>query len=77
MITVRVTLFLLFIGIVAYLQIRAFLDKGQKKEMAVYSVLMLASAFIGALILADVRPPSPAVPLRLIFEPIGKFFFPE
>lgn len=64
--------FLLFLSLLSYLQIRPLLAKGQKKEAVVYSGLMAIAAFIGSLLIAGIDLPSPTVPLRMVFEPIGK-----
>lgn len=68
----RVIGFLLFLGLLSYLQIRSLLAKGQKKEAAVYSGLIGIAAIIGSLLIAGIDLPSPTVPLRMVFEPIGK-----
>jgi hypothetical protein len=68
-------MFLLVVASLSYLQL--VLGKVEKKEAAVYAGLMLAVTVIGSLLLAGVRLPSPAPPLQAVFEPIGKWFFPQ
>lgn len=70
--TVRILGFLLLIGVVSVLQLRPMLAKGMKKEAAAYGSLMGLAALIGSLLIAGVDVPSPTVPLRMVFEPIGK-----
>ena len=70
--TARILGFLLLAGVVSVLQMRPLLAKGLKKEAAVYGSLMGLAALIGSLLIAGVDVPSPTVPLRVVFEPIGK-----
>ncbi|MGZ4111777.1 MAG: hypothetical protein ACXVP5_04990 [Tumebacillaceae bacterium] len=68
---------LLLIGmtILSSYQVRGFFTQGLKKESVVYLFLMGGAALIGSLLLADVTIPSPSVPLKTIFEPIGHLIF--
>jgi uncharacterized membrane protein YidH (DUF202 family) len=72
----KITLFLLIGGALYYMQIRRLIRRGEKRDTAVYTVLMLTAIVVGTLFLAEVRLPSPAAPLKAVFEPVGKWFFP-
>lgn len=72
----KIALFLLFGAALSYWQIRRLNSQGEKSEIASYSVLMLTAMVIGTLLLAEVRLPSPTVPIQAVFEPVGKWFFP-
>lgn len=77
MVIIKVALFLLITISLSYLQIQNFLSKGEKKEGIAYIGLMLIAMVIGSLLLVGVHLPSPATPLKSVFEPIGKWVFPE
>jgi uncharacterized membrane protein YidH (DUF202 family) len=72
----NISLFLLAGAALSYLQIRGLVRRGEKRDTAVYTVLMLTAMVVGTLFLAEVRLPSPAAPLKAVFEPVGKWFFP-
>jgi uncharacterized membrane protein YidH (DUF202 family) len=72
----KITLFLLIGAALYYMQIRRLIRRGKKRDTAVYTVLMLTAMVVGTLFLAEVRLPSPAAPLKAVFEPVGKWFFP-
>lgn len=76
MTNVKIALFVVACAALAYFQIRSFISRGEKRDTAAYTVLMLTAMVIGTMLLADVRLLSPAAPLRAVFEPIGKLFFP-
>ncbi|MCU6797480.1 hypothetical protein OB236_35685 [Paenibacillus sp. WQ 127069] len=75
MMVIKMALFLMFVIGLSYLQIQNMLSKGDK--VIAYMGLMLTAAVIGSLLIADVHLPSPATPLKAVFEPIGKWVFPE
>ncbi|WP_028612845.1 hypothetical protein [Paenibacillus harenae] len=76
MIFLTIALFLLFVAYLSFWQFRALHGK-TKIEIIVNIGLMLTAAVIGTMLIADVDIPSPAIPLTAIFEPIGKWIFPE
>ncbi|GLI09811.1 hypothetical protein YDYSG_58440 [Paenibacillus tyrfis] len=76
MIVLKIAFFLLLVAYLSFLQYRAFRGK-KKTELIVNIGLMLTAAVIGTLLIAGVDIPSPAIPLTAIFEPIGKWVFPE
>lgn len=73
----QIVLFLLFIGLLSFFQVRSLLSQQKKKEIAVYLTLMSGAGLIGALMLAGIEVPSPAPPIRAMFEPISKLIFPK
>lgn len=75
--TVRILAFLLFLGILSFVQVKPLLKKGKRKEAAVVVSLMGLSAAVGSLLIAGIDIPSPTVLLRMVFEPIGKAILQE
>ncbi|MBD2870281.1 hypothetical protein [Paenibacillus arenilitoris] len=75
--TLNIALFTVLAAALIYVQLLALLPEGKKKEAAYYAVLMLAAVVIGSLLIAGIPVPSPAFPLRAVFEPVGRWFFPE
>jgi hypothetical protein len=73
----NIALFALFASGLSIVELRLLLDCGLKKEAAYYTVFMLAAVVLGSLLIADISVPSPAIPLRAVFEPVGRWFFPE
>jgi hypothetical protein len=72
-----IALLAIFAAGLSIVELRLLLDCGLKKEAAYYTFLMLAAVVIGSLLIAGVHVPSPAIPLRAVFEPVGRWFFPE
>jgi Flp pilus assembly pilin Flp len=69
----RISAFIIFMGLLSYLQIRQFLsNKEGGKVTAVYGVLMGLAALIGSLLIAGVKMPSHNAIITNIFQPIGK-----
>jgi hypothetical protein len=73
----NITMLAIFASGLSIVELRLLLDCGLKKEAAYYTVLMLAAVVIGSLLIAGIPVPSPAIPLRAVFEPVGRWFFPE
>jgi hypothetical protein len=67
----------IFASALSFVQLRVLLDHGEKKEAACYLVLMLTAVVVGSLLIAGIPLPSPAIPLRAVFEPVGRWFFPK
>lgn len=65
--------FVIFITLLAYFQIRQFIDKEGKKEAIVYGFFMSLAALIGALLIAGIKIPTHNVLVIKVFEPLGKF----
>ncbi len=65
--------FFIFITLLAYFQIRQFVEKEGKKEAIVYGLFMSLAALMGALLIAGVKIPSHNVLVIKFFEPLGKF----
>lgn len=76
MTVLKIAIFLLFIGSLTFWQAGKLLGRREKKEAVFNTVLMIIAAVIGVLQIAGVPLPSPATPLKAVFEPIGKMFFP-
>lgn len=64
--------YLIFMTIGTIIRVRSLIRLQKNKEAAVYGGLMGLSAIVGTLILAEVQLPSPIVPFKAAFEPIGK-----
>lgn len=58
-------------------KIQFFLNKKQPKMAVIYSCLMGICMILGSLLFAHVQLPSTTTPIRIIFEPIGKFILQQ
>ncbi|MBD0383177.1 hypothetical protein [Paenibacillus sedimenti] len=74
---VKIALYLLFIACICYVQIVELIRNKEKKDAFFYTGFMLTAAVIGSLFIAGVPVPSPYLPLKAVFEPVGKWFFPK
>lgn len=74
---VQISFFLLFISLLGYFQVKRLRVRQEKKEIAIYLALLGAGGLIGVLMLAGVEVPSPARPIRALFEPISALLFPK
>lgn len=71
--TINISGFLIFVGLLSYFQIRQLLAKEGKKEIVVYVIFMSLAVITGLLLIAGVKIPSHNIIIIRIFEPIGKF----
>ncbi|MCU6791854.1 hypothetical protein OB236_06900 [Paenibacillus sp. WQ 127069] len=76
MIVQIVTFVILTLGWSFY-RVRFFLNKNQLKVAVLYSCLMGLCMIAGSLLFAHVHIPSTTVPMRIIFEPIGKIILQQ
>ncbi len=68
----QISIFVIFTLGWSYYKVQMFLKKKQPKEAVVYSCLMGICMILGSLLIAHVQIPSITIPVRFIFEPIGK-----
>lgn len=73
---IKAVLWVLGIGVISYLHLKK-VTSGQaakviKKDVTVYLGIMLCTCVIGALMILGIRPPTPVLPLEMVFEKIGK-----
>lgn len=68
----EIAIFLIGLGTVSYFQVQHLLNQQKRKDVFFYLILMATAGLIGALLIAGVKVPSPAVPIRKLFEPIAK-----
>ncbi|MGO4268473.1 hypothetical protein AB4Z22_01295 [Paenibacillus sp. TAF58] len=61
----------------SFVRIRSLLSLQKSKEAAVFGVLMGVSSMTGSLLIARVDIPSMIIPLKIIFEPIGKMLLKQ
>jgi formate-dependent nitrite reductase membrane component NrfD len=76
MMMLKLALFLVCIMGLFVMQLPSLLIYSENKEALAYAALMLFAAVIGGLLILDVQLPSPATPLKSVFEPVTKWLFP-
>jgi hypothetical protein len=69
---VQIVGYVLILVVWSFVRIRSLLRMQKNKEAAVFAALMGVSSIIGSLLIARVDIPSTIVPLKMIFEPIGR-----
>lgn len=67
----KIAVFITFMGLLSYLQIKHIYKKDGIKTVLVYALIMSIAAIIGSLLIAGVQIQGQSVVDRL-FEPIGK-----
>jgi uncharacterized membrane protein len=71
-----VTFVILTLGLTIY-NVQIFLYKKELKAALLYGGLMGICMIVGSLIFAKVDIPSTTIPVRTIFEPIGKMILKQ
>jgi hypothetical protein len=71
-----VTFVLVTLGLTIY-NVQIFLNKQEPKSAILYGGLMGICMIFGSLIFAKVHIPSTTIPVRTIFEPIGKIILKQ
>ncbi|MFJ5761123.1 hypothetical protein ACIQAA_18855 [Neobacillus sp. NPDC093182] len=69
---VQIAGYVLLLVVWSFVRIQSLRSKQKNKEAAVDGFLTVISTIIGSLLIAGVDIPSPVVPYKIIFEPIGK-----
>ncbi|WP_254776886.1 hypothetical protein [Paenibacillus sp. yr247] len=59
--------------ILAFLEVPSLLKKGWTKELAVFSVLLLAGTSLCIALSLQAKLPNPVNGIRYFFEPLGKW----
>lgn len=71
----KILLFFFLTGATAFVQLKRLTQiqgwKVMKKEVSVYLGFMIAAAFLSLVIMLGWRPPSPILPLEMMFQEIG------
>ncbi len=66
---------IIFIILVSFLEIKKLYAKKKKREIYVFSVLILLATYLSLGTLLDIYIPNPTNGLKIIFEPIQTWLF--
>lgn len=68
----KIFLFLLVVGLVSYIEIKKMKKENMKKELIIYSLLLLFSSSLFILKQFEVSMINPLNGIKIVFEPLGK-----
>lgn len=71
----RIAGYLLFLAVLAWRQAPPLYQKGLKKELVLYALLLGCAAALGSLMIAEVELTSPSQVLQEVFEPLHDRMF--
>lgn len=64
-------LYLVILGVLSLLYIRNLKKRALYKEIITYIFFMLLAAWVGSLMILNIRVPNPTNVLEMVFDPIG------
>lgn len=67
----NMVLYLVILGILSLLYIRNLKKRALYKEIITYIFFMLLAAWVGSLMILNIRVPNPTNVLEMVFDPIG------
>jgi hypothetical protein len=73
----QIVTFVIVTLVLTIYNVQIFLNKQQPKSAILYSGLMGICMIVGSLLFAKVQIPSTTIPLRTLFEPIGKIILKQ
>ncbi|MDD9268333.1 hypothetical protein ACFPES_14935 [Paenibacillus sp. GCM10023248] len=73
----QIAVFVIFILGWSIYRAGTWLNKKQPKTAVVYSCLMGVCMILGILVIAHVQFPNLTIPVRMVFEPVGKLILQQ